>query len=138
MNLSNINITFIDSNILRIFSIINVNDCIDIISNNAIMFSITLGVFGLGLIAMSSGTRWVKMLINGVERFILVTAGGVVINDAFGNPIQLPGSGRGSGNNTNNPGNNTNNLGNNSGNNTGSGGNHGNNSSNCNSGKTGK
>ena len=31
------------------------------------------------------------MIINGVERLVLVTAGGVVINDALGNPVQLPG-----------------------------------------------
>jgi hypothetical protein len=52
------------------------------------------------------------MIINGVERLVLVTAGGAVINEQLNNPLGLPGSSRGNNNNTGN-----NNTGNNSGNN---------------------
>ena len=62
----------------------------------------------------SSGSRWVKMVINGIERIVLVGAAGTVIYDYWGRPTFYPGeknsggsgsgtgtgSGSGSGNNT--------------------------------------
>ena len=102
-----------DFNGLGLFSML-----LEFILNNRVLlfgficFSISLGLFGLIIIHMS-GTKWVKMIINGVERLVLVTAGGVVINDALGNPVQLPGgrnpggSGQGQGGGGNNSGNNT-------------------------------
>ena len=67
-----------------------------------IFFSIILSTIII-IIYQSTG-RWVKVVINGVERLILTTAGGIVINDSLGRPIPLPDLGRG---NNNTPTNNT-------------------------------
>ena len=68
------------------------------------------------------------MIINGIERWVLVTAGGVVINDGIGNPLNLPGGhnnnpGNGGAGSSNKPGGSGNNAGAGaSGENTGAGG----------------
>ena len=67
-----------------------------------IFFSIILSTIII-IIYQSTG-RWVKVVINGVERLILTTAGGIVVNDSLGRPIPLPDLGRG---NNNTPTNNT-------------------------------
>lgn len=55
----------------------------------------------------SSGNRWIRIIINGVERIVLASAAGTVIYDYWGRYIfgpgdkgPGPGSGSGSGNNT--------------------------------------
>ena len=101
------------NNLIFISDVLNsILYCGEFILDNIIIFStIFIGVSGITILHASGG-RWVKMVVNGVERLVLVTAGGAVINDQLGNPLGLPGSNSGNNNNTGN-----NNTGNNSGNN---------------------
>jgi hypothetical protein len=50
----------------------------DFILDNIIIFStIFIGVSGITILhASGSGVKWVKMVVNGVERLVMVTAGG--------------------------------------------------------------
>jgi hypothetical protein len=96
-----------DTFTLYFFNIINY--CKSIIPNNlefiyySIITIITVGV----LIHYSA--RWIKVIVNGVERIVPVTAGGLVINEALCRPITVPnlGPNKPSNNPTNNPTNNT-------------------------------
>jgi len=40
-------------------------------------------------------TRWVKIVVNGVERLVQTTAGGLIINESLGRPIPVPNLGSG-------------------------------------------
>jgi hypothetical protein len=83
-----------------------------------------LGIIHYSIIIISSGilihfsNRWIKIIINGVERTVLATASGIVINNTLGRPIPLPNLGRAnrSENQGNNPSNNSGNQGSNPGN----------------------
>jgi hypothetical protein len=81
---------------------------IEIITNYnlPILLSISIVITGL-TIYISSGSRWVRRLINGIERLVLVTAAGTVIYDSWGRPITKPIEPGNKGAGTNNPGNNT-------------------------------
>jgi hypothetical protein len=99
-----------------------INYCKSIIPNNlefiyySIITIITVGV----LIHYSA--RWVKVIVNGVERLVPVTAGGFAINEALGRPIPIPNLGpkkpndKPSTNPSNKPSNNTSNKPNNNSN----------------------
>jgi len=64
-------------------------------------------------------TKWIKVIVNGVERIVPVTAGGLAINESLGRPIPVPnlGSKNKGKDNKDTKDNKGNNSGNNSGNN---------------------
>jgi hypothetical protein len=67
--------------------------CGDFILKNIWVFSfILIGVSILPLVHTSG--KMVQKIINGVVTWVPVTAGGLYINEALGNPLELPGQGQ--------------------------------------------
>lgn len=77
-------------------------------------------IFMILSILIHYSTRWIRVIVNGVERIVPATAGALFINDALGRPIPIPNLGskdKDKGKDNNQGNNSGNNSGNKSGNN---------------------